>query len=784
MLLAVTFLLSLAPAWANAAKPHTAHTAPMMKVQTAPIGTAKETAKPAESIQVAETRASGETAETTISSEEDLVFGSWGALNWSLDRSTGHLTISGWGRMDEFPESSTDAWKEYSLEITSATINEGVTTIGKDAFSDCPYLERVTIPDGVTEIGFCAFFYCTDLASVNIPDSVTAFDDFAFYNCTDLTSITIPNGVTTIGNSAFYYNTSLKSVTIPDSVTEIGFAAFAECYSLTSVTIPRNVTDIGHSAFSFCPNLWHVHALCDMPNMSDMVFYGCSPDLVICIPEDALGWENCSYYTEIWDCICITKCMSVTYICNSCGERYAYSDEYTHPWVVDADRSIEATCTEEGYTTYKCTACNTSYKEWIVATGHSYSSRTTAATCTEKGYTTYTCTTCEFSYTKSYMDVLGHDYVDTVIAPTCTEQGYTTHSCSRCGDSYTDSYLPVADHSRTYTDNGADHTASCSNCSYSVSAPHTYTDGVCICGAIDDPYLDKNLTLYDKSMDLQSYIGVNYMVRNADMSDYDSFYMGVKQDDGEEVLLEGTPVGSTFTYFSVQTAAPQMTENLAATIYGVKDGETYHSETVNWTVRDGIMEQMNALDVRSPEENRNRMTLMVDMLNYGAAAQLRFNNHTEDLANSKLTEEQLAYGTQTVPTLSASATEIENEAATVEYFYNNLSLQSSIELHIMVRLGGHAVEDLEARILCGTKEDTVPLKKYYAGYATIVYNGIAAKDLRETFEVTVYSKTTDKAVSNTMICSVEALAQGMLASQPDIIYAMMRYSDSAKRVFG
>ena len=200
-------------------------------------------------------------------------------VTYSLDTSTGLLTISGTGDMYDYGGSSYSPFKNYySSSIKSVIIKNGVTSIGNGAFYDCTSLISITIPDSVTSIGeyaFCnctsltsitipnsvtsicysAFYGCTSLTSITIPDSVTSIGGSAFSGCTSLTNITIPNSVTSIGNNAFRGCTSLTNVTIPDSVTSIGEYAFCNCTSLTSVTIPNSVTNIGKSAFSSCTSL-------------------------------------------------------------------------------------------------------------------------------------------------------------------------------------------------------------------------------------------------------------------------------------------------------------------------------------------------------------------------------------------------------------------------------------------------------------------------------------------------------------------------------------------------
>ena len=186
--------------------------------------------------------------------------------------------------------------------IQELTIPEGVTSIGKSAFSFCSGLTSVTIPVGVTSIGQYAFYKCSGLTSITIPESVTSIGYAAFSGCSSLTSVTIPDSVAAIGYAAFSGCSGLTKVhinslsawcsiafkdstsnplssahnlyiggnlvqelMIPDSVTSIGNYAFVGCSGLTSVTIPSSVTSIGDYAFYNCSSLKNV-------------FYGGSPE--------------------------------------------------------------------------------------------------------------------------------------------------------------------------------------------------------------------------------------------------------------------------------------------------------------------------------------------------------------------------------------------------------------------------------------------------------------------------------------------------------------------------
>ena len=206
--------------------------------------------------------------------------GTTGECTWFLDGTV--LTISGNGKMEDYDYFEKKPWGTL---ITKAIIENGVTSIGGEAFKDCTSLTSITIPDGVTEIGMGAFYNCTSLTSVTIPDSVTSIGSSAFSGCTSLTSVTIPNSVTEIGVGAFGGCTSFTSIIIPDSITSIGASAFFNCVNLKNVSLGNSVTSIGDYAFGGCTSLTSITI----------------PDSVTSIGNDAFA--STAYYKDEsnWD---------------------------------------------------------------------------------------------------------------------------------------------------------------------------------------------------------------------------------------------------------------------------------------------------------------------------------------------------------------------------------------------------------------------------------------------------------------------------------------------------
>ena len=214
-------------------------------------------------------------------------------LTWSL-AGNGVLTIYGEGEMDDF-DTDDQPWYDYKNQITAVVIEDGVTSVGDDAFFDCTKITSVEIADSVMTIGNTAFLGCRGLTGVEISSNVMSIGHQAFAYCTKVvnfyvdsnnecycsvdgvlfdkdmieliqypaantrTTYTTPSTMKRIGASAFVSCYSLTSVAISSGVTFIEDIAFSDCRNLESITIPVSVTYIGPMAFYYCTGLTTVY---------------------------------------------------------------------------------------------------------------------------------------------------------------------------------------------------------------------------------------------------------------------------------------------------------------------------------------------------------------------------------------------------------------------------------------------------------------------------------------------------------------------------------------------
>ena len=355
-----------------------------------------------------------------------------GGLAWKLTKA-GTLTISGNGAMPDF--SADQPWNIYADKILKIVIENGVTsvgnnafqgskalgvvipasvkTIGSNAFRSCSSLISVTMSEGVETIGDNAFRGCVQLKTMALPSSVLSVGSGVFMDCVELTQVVFAPGGQKVqmGDSLFARCRTLTKVILPSQVDRIGEGMFMDCLLLSNVNIPQGAESIGMSAFASCGRLTSVTIPDSVTQIGMAAFSACG------ITDIYFGGSEAQWAA-------IQKLGDTSGILANVNIHYDATDPtpdpepepdpgpgHTHSWG-DGTITKPASCTASGTRTYICTGCEEIRTETISALGHNYeiSPETKQATCTKDGRETSVCSRCDDVQTK-VVPATGHHLV-------------------------------------------------------------------------------------------------------------------------------------------------------------------------------------------------------------------------------------------------------------------------------------------------------------------------------------------------------------------------------------
>jgi hypothetical protein len=225
-----------------------------------------------------------------------------------------------------------------------------------------------------------------------------------------------------------------------------------------------------------------------------------------------------------------------------------------------------------------------------------------------------------------------------------------------------------------------------------------------------------------------------------------------------------------------------MTETAVATLYGVYQGEVFECNSAEYSAvtyaKTMLPKSATAAKVKK---------LIVDLVNYGAAAQIYTKTNTDDLANAWLTDAQKALGTQelreTTTHQNLKYEVIDNP--TVSWKGAGLKLEAAITVRYTIQASD--LTNLKAVLQINGETFEVPSSEFvlvdgYTDRYYIYFDKPTASQMSMPILATIYNG--DTAVSNTVQYSIESyINTNKAATKPaglaDLVQAMLKYGDSA-----
>lgn len=310
------------------------------------------------------------------------------------------------------------------------------------------------------------------------------------------------------------------------------------------------------------------------------------------------------------------------------------------------------------------------------------------------------------------------------------------------------------------------------------------------CGKVQKQYISEELAFVGYTVTFSGNLQVNFGIDKAVFDNFDNLYAEF-QFGGKAVNVEEYRIDSDgYVWFTMSGVLPQMmTDEIRAGLYGVRktDGEQCVYQVAT-TIRDYA--EWYFKTYKTNIENDKMYALLVNMLNYGANAQLYANYRTNDLADKNLTaaQKKLITPARSYVNSLSKATIADESMRAVTWQGATLSLTDPVALLFVVK--AESLDGLTLKASCSQGSWNIPLVvdgksviDNHDGTFNIYFDKLHAALMSEVVRFTfVDSKL--QAVSDTLSYGIESYAAYDFTDNPEwtaLVTAMMQYGDAARK---
>ena len=478
-----------------------------------------------------------------------------------------------------------------------------------------------------------------------------------------------------------------------------------------------------------------------------------------------------------------------------------WSDAHT----VVTDPAVAATCTTAGKTAGShCSVCNKviTAQTTVTAKGHTkVTIPAVAATCTKTGLTAgVKCSICNTVITKqTTVAAKGHtEVIDKAVAPTCTATGLTEGKhCSVCNTVTTaQTTVPAKGHKKitvidrlpAFEETGLNH-VECEVCNENlgettVSALTFQTLGLrhnCSFGNDLSMLYAIPVESLRNCSDIRLKVVKDYILHDGTTEAREKLLTPV------EYAIDGT-LYYRFDYKEV--SAKEIGDTLTASLGFTKGEREYNGKVDEYSLKRYAEERLAA------SANESFKRLLVDLLNYGAAAQSYFEYKTDKPVNADLTEEQKALSLGKYNGITKVVSDEDTGVYEAEITCKNIKFGNRIELLVATSFGIDSnLSGVKLKVVYTTasgEEGVETIDGADFVYRTDVnsytayFNGLKASEFRSVLFLTLVRG--DEAISATVKYSLDTYAANRLEASTDenykeLLKKTLIYSDSAKNYF-
>jgi hypothetical protein len=255
-------------------------------------------------------------------------------------------------------------------------------------------------------------------------------------------------------------------------------------------------------------------------------------------------------------------------------------------------------------------------------------------------------------------------------------------------------------------------------------------------------------------------------------------------------LISNGVVDGNLIVFEFRNVNPQYMSTLQyAVLFAEKNGVTYKSAVIEGSIENYCM---NLLNNYTGSEYAKMRTVIVDLLNFGSSTQIYQQFRVDDLANGRLTPEQAAQGTQTMPEMESHYNDLGGVSSpTVIWKGQGLRIQDSIFIRYKIE-----ASDITGLYLKVTADDgrvwTIASSRFEPVQGAenqyyVIFDKLIFSEMRTVVSAAVFDSN-DNQLSTTRVYSIETYAALCCGSdQPaytealkNVLIDMMRMGDSAK----